>query len=128
MENGQKNRVKNQTLWDAFNALKKLGEQKLPAVSVGFKLAVNLNHLRPLILSIEQARDALIREHNMNDPAGPAEAPIRLEKFNKAIQELWGLEVEWSPPITLSSRAFEQFAVESNCLAALLDAGIIISE
>jgi len=100
----------NLALLEAFTALNHLGEKDLPATSVAFKLALNRNHLAPVIQAIDKVRQDI------------AKSPTPNEEW----QALLASEVDWKPVATVSIAKFSgDPGVPANDLAALITVGII---
>lgn len=123
----------NRQLWEAWIALERMGEVGLPPFSVGFDLALNRNHLRPVRNAIDEQRLALVATHQVGDEH-PKDAgrPQRLAAFRVDWEALLAREVEWAPHGTIKRKQLqdssegEAVRVMANDIAALLAIGIIV--
>ncbi len=138
-ENGK---LTNGILREAYAALLAAGENgKLPLVSVGSRLALNRNHLRPLIVAIEESLTQLQQACGVRQVEGGAfivvneavrtfrERAEKTDAFQRQAKELLNGEVTWMPAATIELRKFsEDCGVTGNTLAALMEAGIVVGE
>lgn len=119
---------KNLILNNAYKALARMGEQDLPAVPIGFRLALNRNHLRPIAEALEKTRQELLKKHELGKPKEndtPKEQTQRMNDFQADFEALMQEEVEWASPAQIEAKKFTSKDVKANDLADLVLAGII---
>jgi hypothetical protein len=122
--------IANKDLWEAFNSLTRLGEADLPPISIGFRLALNRNSLKPIVEAIETQRVKMVKDLELDkeeSKADPVQHVANLAKFKDQWQSLLNEEVEWKSPATIEARKFTSNNVlKANDLGNLVAAGIII--
>lgn len=122
--------IANKDLWEAFNSLTRLGEADLPPISVGFRLALNRNSLKPIVEAIETQRVKFVKDLQLDNEelkADPVKHVAQLAQFKENWQGLLEEEVDWKSPATIEARKFSGTnALKPNDLGNLVAAGIIV--
>lgn len=124
--------MKNRELWDAYPALVRFGQSKMPA-SVAWRVALNKNHLQPSFEALDETRrqlavDLKVTEEHVAEEAGKPEFVLRLRDFERQWRDLLAQEVPWKSPAHIDAKvlqAIKEFSSED--VAPLILAGIIIN-
>lgn len=141
-ESNGKRSYSTRLLLEAYTAIVKASEDtKLPVSSVRSRLALNRNHLKPLIEAIEETRAELVRrlkvrvgENNTvlvvdEDCRSFADRLARTEAFEAEHKVLLDGLVEWAPCATIEWRKIpDDSAVNGNYLATLDEVGILVGD
>lgn len=126
-------KLTNRQIWEAWISLERLGEAPLPPFSIGMRLALNRNFLRPLRDAIEAKRRELVEQHQVGS-AHPQDAgrPVRLAAFTKDWDAVLDeKDIEWEACAKIPQERFQDqhkdapIALNANDLASLIAAGII---
>lgn len=123
--------VNNRNLLDAFNALARMGELDGVPPMLAFRLALNRNHLTPIVRELDLQRLALAERHGVKGltaaaakAAGKSDA---LVAFNAEYTAFMEEPMEFAPPAVCEAKAFNgcKEMPKPNDLAALLLAGVV---
>jgi len=123
---------RNGQLYAALLAIIEMGkEEKLPADGIGFRLALNRNHLRPVGEAIEEAQQALRAEYQIEEtgalktPEERAAWASRARACEAAAKTLMAQEVAWTSPAVIRWQQFADRSLKPEWLAPLIEVGIV---